>query len=109
MSPTSDRDPGVQRAHRDALRAVAFGQIAARDHPQAHAGVGRVAVIGVGALIPQGFIMRHVMRNSMTPGVEIESVVTQIAEEPAPADAFEIPADYKEVSAPFGRTAAQPR
>ena len=53
--------------------------------------------------------MRHVMRNSMTPGVEIESVVTQIAEEPAPADAFEIPADYKEVSAPFGRTAAQPR
>ena len=66
-------------------------------------------MMGFGALIPQGFMMRHVMRNSMTPGVEIESVVTQITEEPAPADAFEIPADYKEVSVPFGRTAAQPR
>ena len=66
-------------------------------------------MMGFGALIPQGFMMRHVMRNSMMPGVEIESVVTHIAEEAAAADAFEIPADYKEVSAPFGRTAAQPR
>jgi TonB family protein len=48
-----------------------------------------------------GFVMRSVSRNSMTPGVEIESVVTKIAEEPAPADAFEIPTDYKELPSPL--------
>jgi hypothetical protein len=57
-------------------------------------------MMGLGALMPPGFTLKNVMRNSIMPGYEIESVVTNIAEEPAPADAFEIPADYKEVPAP---------
>jgi Domain of unknown function (DUF4412) len=60
------------------------------------------AMMGFDALVPPGFMLRNVMRNSMTPGYEIESVVTEITEEPAPAGAFEIPADYKEVTLPFG-------
>jgi TonB family protein len=64
-----------------------------------YAAVARTAatMMGLDALIPQGFMLKSVMRNSMTPGYEIESTVTEIREEPAPADAFEIPTDYNEV------------
>jgi hypothetical protein len=48
----------------------------------------------------QGFTMRSVVRSSLMTGFEIETVVTKIVEEPAPADAFQIPADYKEVPSP---------
>jgi TonB family protein len=58
-------------------------------------------MLGIDRMQAPGFVMRSVMRNSMLPGFEIESIVTKIAEEPAPADAFQIPADYTEVSSPF--------
>ena len=58
-------------------------------------------MMGLGGLIPEGFMLKNVMRNSMMPGFEIESVVTSNSEEPAPADAFDIPADYKEIVAPM--------
>jgi len=43
---------------------------------------------------------KSIVCNSFMPGFEIESIVTSIKEEPAPAGALEIPADYKEASAP---------
>ena len=58
------------------------------------------AMFGLGGFIPEGFTLKSIVRNSFMPGFEIESIVTSIKEEPAPADALEIPADYKEASAP---------
>jgi Domain of unknown function (DUF4412) len=59
------------------------------------------AVFGMEAPQAQGFIMRSVTHNSLLPGYDMETVVTKIVEEPAPADAFDIPADYKEVASPI--------
>jgi len=42
------------------------------------------------------------MRGGMYGDQEIEMVVTKIGEEAAPADAFEIPAGYKEVPPRIG-------
>jgi len=48
----------------------------------------------------EGFIMRQTVRGSMFGDQEIETVVTKIAEGPADAALFEVPAGYKEVPAP---------
>jgi hypothetical protein len=68
-----------------------------------------VGLMALGALIPDGFTLKTVMRNSMMPSYEIESVVTSLSEEAAPADAFDIPADYKEVPAPTRLGMGAPR
>jgi hypothetical protein len=69
------------------------------------------ALMGVSGAASQGFVMKAVGRAAAMSGIEFETVVTKIAEEPAPADAFEIPADYKEVQAPamLGMPVPQPR
>jgi hypothetical protein len=51
----------------------------------------------------EGFIMRQVVRGAMFGDQEIEMVVTKIAEGPADASLFDVPAGYKEVPAPTGR------
>lgn len=67
-------------------------------------------MFGMDELQAHGFIMRMVRRTSATPAYEVESVVTKIAEEPAPAGAFDIPVDYKEVVSPAtGRLGGLPR
>ncbi len=48
----------------------------------------------------EGFIMRQTMRGSMFGDQELETVVTKIAEGPADAALFQVPAGYKEVPAP---------
>ena len=53
--------------------------------------------MGLEKLVQGGIVLRQVMRFS---GVQLESVVTAISEEDAPATLFTIPADYKEVPAP---------
>lgn len=68
--------------------------------PYAALSQAMAAMFGFGALVPQGFTLKSVIRSSIVPGFEFESVVTSIREEPAPADALEIPADYKETPAP---------
>lgn len=50
-----------------------------------------------------GLSMRQVMRSPMFGAQEIESTVTKVAEEAAPASAFDVPAGFKEVSGP-GKT-----
>ena len=61
------------------------------------------SLFSLDALVNQGFVMKNVVRGSMLAGYELESVVTEIKEEPAAADAFQIPGDYKEVPSPsFG-------
>ena len=47
--------------------------------------------------MPGGIVLRQTMRLG---GVDIRSVVTEIAEVEAPAGTFEIPAGYKEVPPP---------
>jgi hypothetical protein len=49
-----------------------------------------------------GLALKTVMRGGMYGDQEIEMVVTKIGEEAAPADAFEIPAGYKEVPPRIG-------
>jgi hypothetical protein len=46
-----------------------------------------------------GIVLRQAIRLG---GVEIRSVVTEIAEAEVPADSFDIPAGYKEVPPPTG-------
>jgi Domain of unknown function (DUF4412) len=67
------------------------------------------AMMGLDALAPEGFMLKSVMRISIFPEYEIESVVTEIKEEPAPADAFEIPANYMEMLSPFPRVVPRPQ
>jgi hypothetical protein len=59
------------------------------------------AMLGLGELLQDGFIVKTVARSSMFPGYELESTMIDLKEEPAPADLFELPADYKEVASPF--------
>jgi hypothetical protein len=47
-----------------------------------------------------GIIMRQILRGTMFGNQQLETVVTKIDEQPAPAGAFEIPPDYKEIPAP---------
>jgi hypothetical protein len=56
---------------------------------------------GFGNLAAPGLIMRQVLRGPMFGSQQLEMVVTKISEEPAPAGAFEIPADYTQVPAPI--------
>ena len=64
----------------------------------------------LGDLMPKGFIMRSVLRGSLFGAYEIESVVTEIGEEAASAELFEIPKNFKEVESPIkGIRGAAPR
>ena len=47
-----------------------------------------------------GFPMRSVMRSDLFAGQQIESVVTNISEAPAPEGAFDVPAGFTEVAPP---------
>jgi len=60
------------------------------------------SMLGLDAMASQGFVMKNIVRGSILAGYELASVVTEIKEETAPADAFQIPADYKEVPSPTG-------
>ena len=54
----------------------------------------------LGDLAPDGFMMKNVVRGSMFGSYEIESVVTELREQPAAAELFEIPKDFTEVPSP---------
>lgn len=56
-----------------------------------------MSAMGFDKIAQGGLILRQKM---LLMGFEMKSTVTQIAEEAAPANAFEIPADYKEVPMP---------
>jgi hypothetical protein len=56
-----------------------------------------MAAMGFDKIAQGGLVLRQTMQMM---GFEMRSSVTQIAEEPAPETAFEIPADYKEVPMP---------
>jgi hypothetical protein len=56
-----------------------------------------MSAMGFDKIAQGGLLLRQKMQLM---GFEMKSTVTQIAEEAAPANAFEIPADYKEVPMP---------
>lgn len=60
---------------------------------------GMLAALGLDKLVQSGIVLRQAIRMG---GVEIRSIVTEIAEEAVPASAFDIPAGYKEVPPPAG-------
>lgn len=60
---------------------------------------GMLAAMGLDKLMPGGIVLRQAIRLG---GVEIRSVVTDIAEAEVPAGSFDIPAGYKEVPPPTG-------
>jgi len=67
------------------------------------AGIGGIGgSLGPDALSGAGFPMRSIMRSDLFAGQEIETVVTSIAEVPAPSGAFDVPAGYKEVPPQIG-------
>jgi hypothetical protein len=58
-----------------------------------------LSAIGLDKLMTGGIVLRQAIRLG---GVEIRSVVTEIAEAEVPADSFDVPAGYKEVPPPTG-------
>jgi len=56
-----------------------------------------MGAMGFDKIAQAGLVLRQ---NMQLMGYEVRLTVTQLAEEAAPANAFEIPADYKEVPAP---------
>jgi hypothetical protein len=56
-----------------------------------------MSAMGFDKIAQGGLVLRQKM---VLMGFEMKSTVTQIGEEAAPANAFEIPADYKEVPMP---------
>jgi hypothetical protein len=71
-----------------------YGELASKNQV-----TSMLAALGLDKLMPGGIVLRQTIRLG---AVEIRSVVTEIAEEQAPAGAFEIPAGYKEVPPPTG-------
>jgi hypothetical protein len=69
-----------------------YGEIASKTQV-----TGMLAAMGLDQLMPGGIVLRQTIRLG---GVDIRSVVTEIAEAEAPAGTFEIPAGYKEVPPP---------
>lgn len=72
-----------------------YGPLAAKTQAS-----GLLAALGIDALGLGGIVLRQSIRLG---GVEVRSVVTEIAEQAAPAGAFDIPAGYKEVPPPAPR------
>jgi len=56
-----------------------------------------MSAMGFDKIAQGGLVLRQTLQMM---GVEMHSVVTQIGEEPAPPNAFDIPADFKEVPMP---------
>ena len=63
---------------------------------------GPMAGIGLDKLLndSQGLSVRQVMRMSILPGYELETLVTKIVEEDVPDSVFDVPAGYKEIPMP---------
>ena len=53
---------------------------------------------GMNKLLQEGIVLKSVIRSQTFGGKEIETVVTSLAEERVPADVFQIPAGYKQVT-----------
>lgn len=62
--------------------------------------LGGLNAFGAETLAAEGLMMRSVLRGELLGDREVESIVTTIAETPAPASLFEIPAGYTEVQPP---------
>jgi Domain of unknown function (DUF4412) len=71
-----------------------YGDLAAKTQA-----TSMLAAMGIDKLTTGGIVLRQTIRLG---GVEVRSVVTEIAEAEVPADSFEIPAGYKEVPSPTG-------
>ena len=56
-----------------------------------------LTLLSASALTQQGFVMRAVVTGYGFADYQMESVVTEIKEQPAPPHAFELPAGYKEI------------
>jgi hypothetical protein len=59
------------------------------------------SALGIGRATEPGILMRQILRGSVLGGQQLETIVTKISEEAAPGNAFDIPADYKEVPSPL--------
>jgi hypothetical protein len=71
-----------------------YGELAAKTQA-----MSLLAAMGIDKLMTGGIVLRQAIRLG---GVEIRSVVTDIAEADVPAGSFDIPAGYKEIPAPVG-------
>jgi len=91
---TVEADVWVADAH--AKYAKAFTRMLAQS-PMGAMGIDRM-MSGL-----DGFTVRNVMRMSVLAGYELETVVTQVAEEDVPDSVFDVPAGFKEVPMPTPR------
>ena len=59
-----------------------------------------LSMFGLDKLVQNGLVVRQVVRSPIFPTYEVETVATEIGEESAPPELFQIPAEYREVPAP---------
>jgi hypothetical protein len=59
-----------------------------------------LTLFGLDKLAPTGLVVRQIVRSPIFAAYEVEMVATEIGEESAPAELFQVPADYREVPAP---------
>lgn len=71
-----------------------YGELAAKSQA-----TSILAALGIDKLMTGGIVLRQAIRLG---GIEVRSVVTEIAEAEVPAGSFDIPAGYKEVPPPAG-------
>lgn len=59
-----------------------------------------LSLFGLDKLAPNGLVVRQIVRSPIFAAYEVEMVATEIGEESAQPDLFQIPAEYREVPAP---------
>ena len=59
-----------------------------------------LSLFGLDKLAPNGLVVRQIVRSPIFAAYEVEMVATEIGEESAQPELFQIPADYREVPAP---------
>jgi hypothetical protein len=59
-----------------------------------------LSLFGLDTLAPTGLVVRQIVRSPIFPAYEVEMVATEIGEEAAQPELFQVPAEYREVPAP---------
>ncbi|MEO8071420.1 MAG: hypothetical protein ABI652_08455 [Acidobacteriota bacterium] len=62
---------------------------------------GVISAFGLDRLASEGLVMRSIMRGELFGDREIETVITQLSEEPVPVGSYDIPAGFTEAAAPI--------
>jgi hypothetical protein len=62
---------------------------------------GVISAFGLDRLASEGLVMRSIVRGDLFGDREIETVITQLSEEPVPVGSYDIPAGFTEAAGPI--------